>query len=724
MFDADRPILNNEQDRLGRTTFAKYLARCILDHKSPESLVIGLYGGWGVGKTSVINLTLQELRFAASNMFDDEKPIILNFSAWSYSGQDQLIYSFFRRLSSELHQAEFLENRDKIIHLLELYVSFFTHKPVPKALRPKHNFLTRIFRRNLVTQETFGWEAGRDLTQVKAELNELLRHQKHKIIIIIDNIMRLENTEIKQIFQIVKSMGDYVNTVYMLSLDKPQIIHDINQMQGSGGAEYLEKIVQLPFEIPPISHQDIEAILVDRLKKIIEIIPEEAWDKDYWADLYYSTLKFFFENVRDITRYMNTLGFSFAYVKDVVNPVDFFAITALQVFAPNVYYGIRDNKDLFTDLMDDVYRLNEKNIAEDKTRCDEIINRTQKISPEMLVQLLLRLFPRLRRMYESNIAFYHSEAIARKNLRICSPDVFDVYFRLSMPTGVIPDAELQAILGMAGDPEGFALALLRLNKDDKIIRFLDLLDNAAVVKIPNEHIGNVIDALIDGGDLFAVGEDSPVGFNTPMRIHRIIHQLLSRFDANDKRFTLLQEAINKSTNSLYIIVHELTVQSQEHNEAEDTYLPLEHRDVTPSQLQMLQQLAVIKISSWAETGRLIEHPQLLPLLYAWKSWGDEFECRNYISQVIQDDKGLLAFLGAALKEPIDQVIAKLEKTDWHSYLANIEDFIPIKTIEPHAIIMFEDAAFEKLREREQLAILIFLDLINAKTTKNIPKTTI
>jgi predicted KAP-like P-loop ATPase len=278
-----------------------------------------------------------------------------------------------------------------------------------------------------MTQETFGWESGRDLTQVKAELNALLRQQKHKIIIIIDNIMRLENVEIKQIFQIVKSMGDYVNTVYMLALDKSQIINSINQMQGGGGAAYLEKIVQLPFEIPPISQQDIETILVNRLKKIIEVIPEEAWDKNYWADLYYSTLKFFFENVRDITRYMNTLGFSFTYVKDVVNPVDFFAITALQVFDPNVYYGIRDNKDLFTDLMDDVYRLNEKNIAEDKARCDEIINRSQKIPPGMLVQLLLRLFPRLRRMYEANIPFYHSEAIARKNLRICSPDVFGVF---------------------------------------------------------------------------------------------------------------------------------------------------------------------------------------------------------------------------------------------------------------------------------------------------------
>ena len=92
MFDADRPILSSEQDRLGRSIFGKYLARCILDHKNFESLVIGLYGASGSGKTSIINLTLEELRYASNNMFDNEKPIILNFSPWNFKRE---LYHFF-----------------------------------------------------------------------------------------------------------------------------------------------------------------------------------------------------------------------------------------------------------------------------------------------------------------------------------------------------------------------------------------------------------------------------------------------------------------------------------------------------------------------------------------------------------------------------------------------------------------------------------------------------
>jgi len=356
VFDADRPILTSSQDQLERATFAKYLARCMLDHKDPQSLVVGLFGGWGVGKTSIINLIYEELNFAATNLEDPEKPIVLNFSPWSYSGQNQLIYNFFRRLSSTLRSVTYLENAERIIYLLELYVSYFTHQPLPKPLRPKKGFLEKIINRS--DHELYAWDTGRDLTQIKAELNQLLSQQKHKIIIMIDNISRLYDYEIKQIFQIVKSMGDYTNTVYLLALDKDHVIKLLNKMDGFGGEEYVEKVVQLPFDIPPILQHNLEKIFFDRIGSIIETIPSDAWNNEYWSDIYYNSLKYLFENCRDITRYINTINFGYSRLHDVVNPVDFFAITAIEVFAPDIYTGIRDNKDLFTDLLDNVYMLN------------------------------------------------------------------------------------------------------------------------------------------------------------------------------------------------------------------------------------------------------------------------------------------------------------------------------------------------------------------------------
>ncbi len=723
MLDADRPILTKEQDRLGRAVFAKYLARCIVDHTDVESLVIGLYGGWGTGKTSIINLTLEEIRYASSNMFDDERPILLNFSPWSYSGQNELIYSFFRRLSSEMRAAEYFENSDEIIALLELYISFFTHKPIPKVLRFHYSWFTRLFRRKKIKEEVFGWESGRDLTLVKRELNELLRKQKHKLIIFIDNIARLKDHEIDQVFQIIKSIGDFCNTIYVLSMDKEYVIKVINHLRWNEGSEYVEKLVQLPFEVPTISKQDIESLLLDRLKAVIDVVPPDRWNTDYWSDVYYSTIKFFFENCRDITRYVNTLGFSYVFVKDIVNPVDFFAITALEVFEPDVFNGVRENKDLFADLAEHVLSFDTEQLAEDKARCDEIINRSIKTPKDILLRLLICLFPRLRMIYETDLSFFHSEAVARKNKRICSFDLFDVYFRFTVATDSFSEAEMNAVLDSAHDEKGFAMALLRLNQDDRILKFLDVMDSHGVYSVPKHDIKNVIAALLDSGDLFPAGTRSSLRLDTAMRIHRILHQLLRRYDNNEERFNVFKEAFEKIINSIYTSVHELNEQTRQHSEQEDTYVPAEQRDFTSDQLQTLKKIAVEKILIWTDNNRLIEHPQLIPILYAWKAWGNEEQCKSYVVVAIKDDRGLIAFLCDALKVPIAEAMKKEKiNAEWQSYLSNIVDFVPLDIITPRAQELFENNYFEKLREPEQLALMIFLDLVKPGTVKVIPNT--
>lgn len=663
-------------------------------------------------------MIVEELKLAASNMSDEEKPIILNFSAWSYSGQNDLVYSFFRRLSSALRGAEHLQNSARIIHLLELYVSFFTRKPVPKSLRTKRSLWQIITGQG--REEIYAWESGRDLTLVKAELNDLLKNQNNKIIIMIDNISRLSEHEIKQVFQIVKSMGDYANTSYLLAFDKEQVAHALEKI---GGNELIEKIVQLPFAVPPIASQDLESILADRLRNIMRDIPPQSWKTEYWADVYYGALRHFFKNCRDITRYVNTLSFSYPRLRDIVNPVDFFGLTAIEVFFPGVYFGIHDNKDLFTDLLDHVYVLDREKIQKDKLRCDEIIHRCDDASQqEYILELLIHLFPRIKKIYRPTASFYHSDAAARSDKRICSPDLFDVYFRLSMQPGQFPKQEFETLINLTYMEDEFDHALVRLNQDGRVIKFLDALDSNTLFKIPRENIGSVVNALLDNGDLFPQGTSDLLSINTPMRIHRIIHALLQRAPS-DERFNILQSAIGKATKSLYIIVLELIEQTREHTDDEDTFIPIEFRDLTPDQLHLLKQLTCGRIESWAKTDRLQSHPKLITILRAWIDWGDETTCREYVHQLVNTDRGLVTFLLHILDNAISQTMSDYEKhEEWADYLNDIEKFTSVRLIEERAKAIFEDAYFEKLSEREQLALMIFLDLTKTTTNKMIPNT--
>lgn len=721
MFDADRPILKSSEDRINRATFAKYLARSILDHHDSESFVIGLYGGFGVGKTSIINLILEEFNLADPNIADLEKPIILNFKAWSYSGQNQLIYSFFRRLSAVLRDVSYLEHADRIIYLLELYVSFFTHKPIPTAFRKKPSFWQKLFSKKNV--EDYAWESGRDLTLVKAELNELLALQKHKIIIIIDNISQLYDYEINQILQIVKSMGDFSNTAYLLAFDKNHVVRALNKIHHGDGEELLAKIIQSPFEIPPILQQDLENIFNGKLHEVLNMVPIDAWSSEYWLNLYHDSLKLFFQNCRDIARYINTLKFSYPRMADIVNPVDFFALTAIQVFFPYVYTGIRDNKDLFSDLLDNVYLLDDDVIDQDRKRCDSILESIPNHFKQPMMQLLMKLFPRLRHLYQPNISFYHSDALARKFRRISSPDLFDAYFRLSMQPSQISAAELATILKLAAEEMGFDQAITRLNQDDRINKFLDQLDSHIANDIPLKNIGNIITALLDNGDLFPQGISSAVTLDTPMRIHRIIFRLLKRLPHSEERFLILQHAIASANKSLYILIHELIEQGREHIQEEDTYLAEEFRILSPQELTSLRLLVISRIEYWAKTGRLADHPRLRAILFIWREWAGEKACKQFVRHLVKTDKGLVTFLTTFLSQPIEEAMTEyIKNPEWEDYLEDIRSFVSIKKTVALAKILFEDPYFEKLREKEQLALMIFLDLTKTSTIKEIPQT--
>ena len=72
MFYSDRPILNSEDDLLSRSSFAKKLAHTLMQFKTEDTFTLGLFGKWGSGKTSLINMMLQEISTIEKNLNDED----------------------------------------------------------------------------------------------------------------------------------------------------------------------------------------------------------------------------------------------------------------------------------------------------------------------------------------------------------------------------------------------------------------------------------------------------------------------------------------------------------------------------------------------------------------------------------------------------------------------------------------------------------------------------
>jgi predicted KAP-like P-loop ATPase len=106
MFIPDRSAEKSSEDKLNRAPFAHKLADTIRDWKLEESIVIGLYGPWGCGKTSVLNFAVERLEETTKQWALEKKPIIIWFNPWSFSEQEKLLQAFFQQIYAEIKKVD------------------------------------------------------------------------------------------------------------------------------------------------------------------------------------------------------------------------------------------------------------------------------------------------------------------------------------------------------------------------------------------------------------------------------------------------------------------------------------------------------------------------------------------------------------------------------------------------------------------------------------------
>ena len=113
---SDEPIDKPEEDFLGREDFAKNLAESLNLWNKKKSLIIGLFGKWGSGKTSVINLAEYYLEEKIKEQIEKtNNPIIIKFNPWSYSETKDLISPFINQIRESIEKKNKIKNTRRII---------------------------------------------------------------------------------------------------------------------------------------------------------------------------------------------------------------------------------------------------------------------------------------------------------------------------------------------------------------------------------------------------------------------------------------------------------------------------------------------------------------------------------------------------------------------------------------------------------------------------------
>ncbi|MDF7793954.1 KAP family P-loop NTPase fold protein [Pseudomonas syringae] len=580
-FADDRPIAKHEHDLLGRSGFAKNLAEAVASWKDQESLVIALMGAWGSGKSSIKNLVIEDFKNAPGHE-------VIEFNPWEWAGQEKLSATFFdevslaiqrkdkskagKRLAKALRRygrrintgAAVIDGMAKYLPLMlgfaltASYVSSWVANPmaqtvlnyvsglsaaaaVPALLKKVARFLQELAD----STDKAAKDDELTLSEIRSEISSLLAKRNHPLLIVMDDIDRLASDQMKALFQLVKGNMQFPNVVFLLLFQR-DVVEDGLQRAGFNGAEYLEKIIQVPFSVPALPVPSLETALFQRLDAILAAEPQLAahFDSSYWAGVYRHGMKPCFQNLRDVYRYTSTLTFHCRLLRggDVaeINAVDLFALECLRVFAPSSYETIAQNKEMLTDS-----RLSQTQA--EKERIAELIQRMVDRAPQECragaEQTLKLLFPNLDWVFKNTTYSGSTRMRWMRESRVCCNDFFDRYFELGLPAEEVSNSLLHSLVQRLTDAQQFCEAL----RDCDEIRQKAILDRleSHIEEFPLDQSEAVVETLLKAGETVSGGESSMTFLSAPAQTFRLLLFFLRRQHEPTVRSKLLSRAFEQ-----------------------------------------------------------------------------------------------------------------------------------------------------------------------------------
>ena len=523
-FKHEKAIDSPKDDTLNNNNFAQNLAINIQNYfkNNDQCITVGLMGDWGSGKTSILNLTKVHLKKT------DIK--IMEFNPWIYSSYNQLVEQFFDELISQFSGDGVLK-KYLSQYRFKLNKSDFLKSILPTLTSIKNPELGEILGKtlNMNSEET-------SLFKIKENINDEL--ENHKILCIIDDLDRLNSKEINEMLKLIKIMADFNNIIYLIAFDKNVVSKALdNQYAGN----FIEKIINVPLEVPLISQRELRRILEKYLWNLCEehdiLLDCDMLDARLKSQKYYRTECYgilrYFNTIRDIKRFINILEFNIELVKKEVNFEDFVAVTAIQLFDPELYEKIKSNESLLVIFAFSKNNYDENICKKEQREFDKIVG-----GDENARYLLKLLFPKMRFIYgsieELDIQSYDEK------LLICHKNHFKTYFKLNPILKEINEYEISITLDLINSKKEAELFEHFGNLEDmyKLDLFLKSLKNRVNKVSEKEFLLDVIFSFYRKYDV----DNFDTGHTVKIKnlLYNISLNVISQLDS-ENRFEILKQ---------------------------------------------------------------------------------------------------------------------------------------------------------------------------------------
>ncbi|MFE2302437.1 P-loop NTPase fold protein [Streptomyces sp. NPDC059445] len=465
---SDTPLADVRTDRLERRNFALRLARTLAERTGDRGYVVGLYGQWGEGKSTVLNFVRQELA-----SYPTEQMRVVEFNPWFDSDETHLYAEFLHAVAAAVG-VDLERKYEKAIRRASRAQGFAESVGLPNSVNSIVKVSTLLGAVGGLGQPT--------LRDFHDRLREVLAAEgaaARRVVVLMDDIDRLDNAQISAVFRMVKLAADFPNLGFLLAFDQDVVAEALGAHYRSrgvgGGREFLEKIVNAPLQLPRADPSAVAQVLREMLDQVLathQVLLNEPGERIRLDDALEAGVWPCVTSLRQGKRLLGKADFALPVMAGEVNPVDQVLMEALQLLFPELYSFAANHKSLLVRAL----------VAEQEQTSlrEKLEDACQGLRPEGL-ELLQRLFPRLQTL-DRNRQFTDAEQEQWTHARrVCSPSHFDRYFAYGLPVGDILDSEITAVI-QAVAPDNTALLHDLLDAHDPGLVIRKLAENS--VQIP------------------------------------------------------------------------------------------------------------------------------------------------------------------------------------------------------------------------------------------------
>ncbi|MFJ4170295.1 P-loop NTPase fold protein [Paenarthrobacter sp. NPDC089714] len=523
----DAPITSSADDDLGRAPVAHHFADCIRELDASEGLVIGVLGPWGHGKSSFINLMREQ--------FAEEPTLtVVDFNPWMFSGSDQLVSFFLTEIGAGLNisnKSRFGKTADWLAQYAGILKPVSQFIPVAGAAAVGEAAAAALSGLSGTTH------ADRSATKLREEITAELRGLKQPVVVVIDDIDRLTTGEIREIFKLVRLTASFPNVVYVLAFDRERVEQALTE-DGVPGRAYLEKIVQLSFDVPAAPAKLLRSQVVDELNRVLAPVADAVLDESRWSDVYWEVIDPLFSNMRDVTRYAISSRATIKSLGKEIDLVDLLAMEALRVFRPELTQHLSSLRKELTRTSD----TGRRNGDRAQKSIDSLFERFADDS-ELIRALFKRIFPVALKYVENN--HYGSDWLGtwRTAHRLAHIDFLNLYFDRVAPDELVAFRSSERAFALLNDESPLRTYLTGLdpNQLETVLEGLTAYEakfSTDMVVPGSITLLNLIDAIPENKNrgFFDFGRPE-------VTVRRVVLRLLRRVDDQAEREKLVTDIL-------------------------------------------------------------------------------------------------------------------------------------------------------------------------------------